>query len=483
MITSLTALRIIIAMALLVTAFGKSTAAEPRTALIIGNAAYADSPLRNPTNDATAIAQALRGAGFEVMLKTDANQRGMQDAIRGFGAALKNKGGVGLFYFSGHGVQVNGENYLIPVGEDIENETDLKRRAVMAAEAVDAMASAQGGLNIVVLDACRNNPIAGSGTLGLSRIDSSANLFVSFATSPGSVALDGEGRNSPYTKHLADAVAASNLTLEETFKRTLKGVYQETRGDQTPWISSSFFGDFVFRPTRPATPASAPASPPTGEPFRPPPPAPAGTWTPPRQTSPGQTAAAAAAASLAGVYHADGLNPNKSRYRGMAIIVPEDEQVRFTWWIGKDVFSGRGHFAGRMLVVYWGQKHPVIYDFGRSAKLDGEWADGKATERLSLFARAADSPAAPPEGRYKARGRNPNGSTYTGTVSISRRGDRYHMEWQIGSSTYRGTGTLDNNLLTVDWGSSTPVVYALSSDGVLRGLWEAGKGEETLTPD
>jgi hypothetical protein len=460
-----------------------TAAAEPRTALIIGNAAYADAPLRNPTNDADAMARALRSAGFEVTLKTDADQRGMQDAIRGFGSALKNKGGVGLFYFSGHGVQVNGENYLIPVGEDIANETDLKHRAVMATEAVDAMASAQGGLNIVVLDACRNNPIAGSGTLGLSRIDSSANLFVSFATSPGSVALDGQGRNSPYTKHLADAVAAPNLTLEETFKRTLKGVYQETRGDQTPWISSSFFGDFVFRPTTPATPASAPASPPASESYKPPPPAPSGTWAPPRQTAPGQTVAAAAAASLAGVYHADGLNPNKSRYRGMAIIVPDGDQVRFTWWIGKDVFSGRGHFAGRMLVVYWGQKHPVVYDFRKSAALSGEWADGKASEQLRLFARAADAAVRPPEGRYKARGRNPNGSAYSGTVTIVPRGDRFDMEWQIGSSTYRGTGTLDNNLLTVDWGSATPVVYALSSDGVLRGLWEAGKGEETLTPD
>lgn len=460
-----------------------TAAAEPRTALIIGNAAYEGAPLRNPTNDADAMARSLRSAGFEVMLRTDANRQAMQDAINGFRAALKSRGGTGLFYFSGHGVQVNGENYLVPVGEDIENEDDLKRRAVTAAEAVDAMASAQGGLNIVVLDACRNNPIAKSGTLGLSRIDSNSNLFVSFATSPGSVALDGEGTNSPYTKNLADAVATDNLNLEETFKRTLKGVYQETRGEQTPWISSSFFGDFVFRPTRPPPQASVPASHPSTAPYKPPPPAPSGSWTPPRQTAPGQTAAAAAAASLAGVYRADGLNPNKSRYRGMAVIVPEGEQVRFTWWIGKDVFSGRGHFAGRMLVVNWGDKHPVIYDLGGSAGLDGEWADGKASERLSLFAPAGETPTRPPTGRYRARGRNPSGSTYSGTVSITPRGREYFMEWRIGSSTYSGTGTLDHNLLTVDWGASMPVVYALTSDGVLKGLWEAGKGEETLTPE
>jgi hypothetical protein len=442
--------------------------AEPRTALIIGNATYASAPLSNPVNDASAMAQALRGAGFDVTLKTNANQRAIREAIRDLGAALRSKGGVGLFYFAGHGVQMSGENYLVPVGEDIADATDLKQRAVTAAEAVDAMADARNGLNIVVLDACRNNPLAGS-TRGLSRIDSNANLFVSFSTSPGAVALDGEGRNSPYTKHLADSIAVSNLNLEGTFKRTLKGVYQETRGQQTPWLSSSFFGDFVFRPADPdtPTPASVPASP----------------WTLLRKDTPNQSAAAAAAASLAGVYRAEGRNPNKSRYRGMVAIVPEGEQVRFTWWVAKDVFSGRGHFAGRMLVVHWGQKHPVIYTLGRGDLLDGEWADGKATEQLSLFASAAEAPTRLSEGRYAAHGRNADGTDYSGTVSVSSRGGRYHLDWRIGSSSYSGVGTLDKNLLTVDWGAATPVVYALSADGVLKGLWEAGQGEETLTPE
>lgn len=457
---------------------------EPRTALIIGNAAYADAPLNNPTNDASVMAQVLQRAGFDVTVKTDANQRAIREAIRSFGDALKKKGGVGLFYFSGHGVQVDGENYLVPVGEGIQSEDDLKRRAVTAAEAVDTMAAANPKLNIVVLDACRNNPLASGGTRGLSRIDSSANLFVSFATSPGAVALDGEGRNSPYTKHLADSVALANLNLEETFKRTLKGVYQETRGSQTPWISSSFFGDFVFRPTATAaatTPSTSTAPP--ASTAKPPSTTTASTWIPPRQSSSSQSPAAAAAASLAGVYHADGRNPNKSRYHGMTVIVPDGEQVRLTWWIGKDVFSGRGHFAGRMLVVYWGDTHPVIYDLRGGNALAGEWADGKATEQLRLFAGAMDGVPPSLAGRYRARGRNANGSTYSGTVSISPRGRRYHLEWRIGSSSYSGDGTLDGNVLTVDWGAATPVVYALGPDGVLKGLWEAGKGEETLTPE
>lgn len=206
--------------------------AEPRTALVIGNAAYR-AALRNPINDASDIARALERAGFAVTLKANANQRTMREAIRDFGQTLEKNGGVGFFYFSGHGVQLDGENYLLPVGEDIENEGDLKEQAVTAAEAVVAMAAGNPRLNIVVLDACRNNPLPGGDARGLSRMDSSANLFVSFATSPGEVALDGEGRNSPYTKHLADSVATADLNLEETFKRTLKGVYQETRGKQT----------------------------------------------------------------------------------------------------------------------------------------------------------------------------------------------------------------------------------------------------------
>ncbi len=206
-----------------------AASAEPRTALIIGNAAYAGAPLRNPTNDANDMAGVLRKAGFDVIVQTDANQRGMKDAIRSFNAALKSRGGVGLFFFSGHGVQSAGENYLLPVNERFANENDVRGNSVSAAEAVDAMAAARNGLNIVVLDACRNNALPGTNTTsGLSRIDSNASLFISYATSPGSVALDGEGRNSPYTKHLTQAIDAPGLSLEETFQRTLKGVYTET---------------------------------------------------------------------------------------------------------------------------------------------------------------------------------------------------------------------------------------------------------------
>jgi hypothetical protein len=433
---------------------------EPRTALVIGNSNYSKSPLANPANDARDMAEALRGSGFEVILKTDANQQGMRDGIRQFGDALRNKGGVGLFFFAGHGVQAAGENYIVPVGESIGGERDLKGRAVSAAEAVDAMAAARNGLNVVILDACRDNPLAAgpNATRGLSRIDSNASLFVSYSTSPGAVALDGSGRNSPYTKHLAKAVATPDLSLEETFKRTLKGVYQETRGQQTPWISSSFFGDFTFKPGAQSQTASL-------------------------QTAPRPLGATIAAPQLAGIYYVEGANPNGSRYRGMLTLTPARDQYLFRWWIGKQIFAGNGQFAGKMLVVNWGDKHPVVYTFGRMGDgLDGEWADGSATEKLILYAKAADGQVPKPEGRYRVSGKNPNGSRYSGQLSIANLGGQYQLDWRVASSAYRGTGTLENNILTVNWGSSTPVIYALAADGTLTGLWEAGRGEEIATP-
>jgi hypothetical protein len=167
----------------------------------------------------------------------------------------------------------------------------------------------------------------------------------------------------------------------------------------------------------------------------------------------------------------------------MVALAQNDDQFNFTWWIGKDVFRGSGHFAGKMLVVNWGDKTPVIYTFGDEGALDGEWADGSATETLELVASAAPSDIALSEGSYKVEGKNADGSAYEGSVEIERQGTGYHLSWEVGRSSYEGQGKLAGSLLTVDWGSSTPVVYALGTDGSLTGLWDAGKGEETLTPE
>jgi caspase domain-containing protein len=283
------------------------------------------------------------------------------------------------------------------------------------------------------------------------------------------VALDGEGRNSPYTKHLVEAIRTRGLNLEGVFKETLKGVYQETDGKQVPWISSSFFGDFAFypgvangaggnsgrvTPPRPQVSAATPRAP--VEPAHPP--------------------------ELAGIYHASGTNPNGSRYFGMTSIVASGADYDVTWWIGKQLFHGSGHLAGRMLVVKWGDAHPVIYPIGSTDTLAGEWADGTATETLERFAAASSNPSTSLAGSYRAAGRNPNGSRYNGTVAIREEGSAYRLSWQIGKSAYQGVGRLSGNILVVDWGSSTPVVYAVGNDGVLKGLWEAGRGEETLSP-
>jgi uncharacterized caspase-like protein len=444
----------------------QQVSAEPRTALVIGNSAYQRGALPNPVNDAGDMAAALRNAGFDVILKTDANREGMKDAIRRFGDSLKARGGVGMFFYAGHGVQSHGENFLLPVEQSIASESDLKAQAVTAAEVVDAMAAARNGLNIVALDACRDNPVSDSpkSVRGLSRIDSNSSLFVSFSTSPGAVALDGQGRNSPYAKHLVRSIGTPNITLEETFKRTLKGVYQETKGQQTPWISSSFFGDFIFRSAQSGPVAAALPS-------------------APLRAVPQPVTAAAQAAALAGVYRVAGSNPDGSRYTGIVALSPSADQVRFTWWIGSQIFSGVGQFAGRMLVVQWGATHPVVYTFSDDGILDGEWADGSATDKLTAFAAASPGPVPPPQGRYRVEGRNPDGSQYSGSLAISRQGGGYLFNWNVGNSSYRGSGRQDGNIITVNWGSATPIVYALAADGSLRGLWSAGKGEEVATPE
>jgi hypothetical protein len=428
-------------------------AAETRTALVIGNSAYNFAPLRNPSSDAADVAAALRNSGFDVDLQIDADQSTMVDAIRAFGEKLKNRNGTGLFFFAGHGVQVSGENFLLPIGGAMPREADLPARAVKASDVVDAMAAADNSLNIVVLDACRDNGLGKASTRGLSRIDSNARLFVSYSTSPGAVALDGQGRNSPYTAHLVQAIGTPDLTLEQAFKNTLKGVYQETRGAQTPWISSSFFGDFVFRAA-----SRVPHIPPDA--LKP-----------------------KSLATLTGVYRVEGRNPNGSRYKGMVALTQTGDRFSVKWWIGSQFFDGHGDLAGRMMVIHWGDKTPVVYTFSEGAVLDGEWADGTATERLTLHARASSTPGFLRPGSYRAIGYNSDGGKYQGVVRITRTGDRYRLDWKVGASAYTGEGTFEGNLLTVDWGSSTPVIYALAPDGRLSGLWDAGAGEEKLTPE
>ena len=222
-----------------------------KRALIIGNSTYADAPLRNPVHDATDIAAALKKLGFSVMTLFDATQQEMEQAIREFGSQLRS-GDIALFYFSGHGSQVNGINYLLPIGADIYSEDEIKYKAVDAGMVLDKIERAGSRLNIIILDACRNNPYKGfrSASRGLAVMSSPSGTLIAYSTAPGTVALDGDGKNSPYTKSLLEAMQTPGLKIEEVFKNVRRSVMAETQEKQVPWESSSLTGDFYFVPTQ-----------------------------------------------------------------------------------------------------------------------------------------------------------------------------------------------------------------------------------------
>jgi uncharacterized caspase-like protein len=241
-----TTTRLILALAALFLLTSPALASGGRYALVIGNSAYKDKPLKNPANDAKDMAKALQRLGFEVQLKTDVAQRDMEEAIREFGLRLK-RGGVGLFYFAGHGVQVQGVNYLVPVGARISSESDAKFECVDAGRVLGKMEDAGNELNIVILDACRNNPFARSfrsAESGLARMDAPTGSIVAYATAPNSVASDGKGANGMYTKYLLQNISTPGIPIEEVFKRVRIGVMSETGKKQVPWESSSIAGYF-----------------------------------------------------------------------------------------------------------------------------------------------------------------------------------------------------------------------------------------------
>lgn len=232
--------------------------AERRVALVVGNGAYSSSPLRNPPNDARDIAAALRAVGFTVIERFDVGRTEMQRAIIEFGSAL-DRGDVALFYYAGHGIQIDGKNYLVPIDAALEREQHVPVETVDIDEVLARMAGARNRLNIVVLDACRDNPFVRSfrsARRGLAQTLAPAGTFLAYATAPGDIAADGMGRNSPYTEALLTAMQLPGLEIEEVFKEARAQVRERTKERQIPWISSSVVGDFYFR--LPATPVSPP---------------------------------------------------------------------------------------------------------------------------------------------------------------------------------------------------------------------------------
>ncbi len=238
---------------------------ERRVALVIGNGAYREGPLKNPANDARDMAAVLKSLGFEVTLRENATRRAMNEAIDAFWQSLR-KGGTGLFFFAGHGLQVAGENYLVPVDAAIRVERDVQEECVSASRVLGRMENAGNSMNIVILDACRNNPFARafrSADRGLAKMDAPTGSLVAFATAPGDVAADGEGKNGLYTSHLLKHLRTPGLKVEDVLKLTRIGVAADSARlgrKQTPWESSSLMGDFYF--ARGAGQAAAPVQPP-----------------------------------------------------------------------------------------------------------------------------------------------------------------------------------------------------------------------------
>ncbi|MBN2875780.1 MAG: SUMF1/EgtB/PvdO family nonheme iron enzyme [Spirochaetales bacterium] len=244
--------------------------AEKRVALVIGNGAYKTSTtLKNPPADAADVSVALKSAGFTVTTLIDAKRETMEKAVRNFGNMLKDPDAVGLFYYSGHGAQVDGANYLLPVDADIQAQDELAYKAVNAEQVLAKMRSAGNRLNIVVLDACRNNPFPGStrsADKGLAVVGVKVpESIIVYATDPGAVALDGDGRNSPFTKAFIAQLAVPGQEISVALRRVTGEVKDVTRGAQTPWISTNYTRDFAFRPSGggsvAVTPALSPAAP------------------------------------------------------------------------------------------------------------------------------------------------------------------------------------------------------------------------------
>jgi hypothetical protein len=225
----------------------------PKIALVIGNSRYKDSPLKNPANDAKAIAAALKSVGFGVNVLLDAPRSTLTSAVDGYVKELAAKKCVGLFYYAGHGIQLAWKNYMLPVDMDIDSITDVQKQGVEVHSLMEGLTRAGNALNVIILDACRDNPfgsLKGADQKGLSQMDAPPSTLLAYATSPGNVASDGEGANGLYTESFLREMKVPEAKLEDVFKRVRLAVRRQSKGAQIPWESTSLEEDFWFIPPK-----------------------------------------------------------------------------------------------------------------------------------------------------------------------------------------------------------------------------------------
>ena len=227
-----------------------AASASNRIALVIGNSDYRESALRNPINDAKDISAKLREFDFDVTELTNINKRQFTQAVREFHIRLLGSDKIGLFFYAGHAVEIDGRNYLIPLAADIQAENDVEYEAVDASRILSGMERAGNGLNLVVLDACRNNPFRGffrGAKRGIRTMSAPKGSLIMYSAQPGEVADDGRGRNGLFTKHLLTHLDTQGVDVFSVFQQTARAVHRETNGRQLPYIEGVLLSDFYFR--------------------------------------------------------------------------------------------------------------------------------------------------------------------------------------------------------------------------------------------
>ncbi len=226
---------------------------DVRIALVIGNGAYAKVPLANPANDARAMGETLRGLGFRVIEVRDGSKAQMADAVELVRDSLKGKQGIGMLYYAGHGLQMDARNYMVPVDASLAKAADVTAQTVDVGSVISAFRVAGNRMNIVVLDACRDNPFGGITTgKGLAPLDAPSGTFLAYATAPGNVAEDGDVKsgNGLYTQYLLQELKNPQARIEDVFKRVRLAVRKASSGRQIPWESTSLEDDFRFNDGR-----------------------------------------------------------------------------------------------------------------------------------------------------------------------------------------------------------------------------------------